>query len=58
MLTLWVMGWVGWLPAVAFGEVAVFMPLLIAGIFAPSMYAAWRLRAHRAQKVRCDWVQV
>jgi len=55
MLTLWVMGWVGWLPAYAF-EYFWSMPLCLLAMAAPTLYAAWRTRAHRARKVRCDWL--
>ena len=56
MLTLWVMGWVGWLPAYAF-EQFWSMPLCVLATAAPSMYVAWRMKAHRAQKLRCDWLR-
>ncbi|HSV46003.1 MAG TPA: hypothetical protein VLJ58_09450 [Ramlibacter sp.] len=56
MLTLWLMGWVGWVPAYAFEQFLV-MPLCAVAMFAPSLYAAWRLHAHRAHKLRCDWLR-
>jgi DNA primase len=28
-----------------------------AAMAAPSMYVAWRMKAHRAQKLRCDWLR-
>jgi len=56
MLTLWVMGWVGWLPAYALDKMWT-LPLCALGIAAPSLYAMWRLKAHRARKVRCDWLR-
>jgi hypothetical protein len=56
MLTLWVMGWVGWIPAYAFDHLWS-LPLCLAAIAAPGLYASWRLKAHRAQKLRCDWVR-
>jgi len=55
MLTMWVMGWVGWLPAYAFGELWGFL-LCAMGIGAPRMYVAWRIKEHRAHKLRCDWL--
>jgi hypothetical protein len=55
ILTVWVMGWVGWLPAYAF-EQFLFLPLCVLAIAAPGLYANWRLKAHRAQKLRCDWL--
>lgn len=56
MLTLWVMGWVGWLPAMAF-EAVWATPLCAIAMFAPSLYVSWRVRAHRQQRLRCDWVR-
>jgi hypothetical protein len=55
MLTLWVMGWVGWLPAWAFDELWA-VPLCVLAIAAPSLYVAWRNKAHRARRLRCDWI--
>lgn len=55
MLTLWLAGWVGWVPAFATHAVWA-TPLLIAGMLAPSLYVAWRIKAHRARKLRCDWL--
>ena len=50
------MGWVGFLPAYAFEE---FWTLLLCAlaVAAPSIYVAWRLRAHRNHKLRCDWLR-
>ena len=56
MLTLWVMGWVGWLPAFAFDALWV-TPLCVAATLAPTAYVAWRLSAHRRHKLRCDWLR-
>ena len=56
MLTLWVMGWVGWLPVYAFDQLWA-IPLLVLAIAAPSLYAALRTRAHRARRLRCDWAR-
>ncbi len=55
MLTLWVMGWVGWLPAYAF-ELFWVIPLCALATAAPDIYVAWRAKAHRARKLRCDWI--
>jgi hypothetical protein len=54
LLTLWVMGWVGWLPAVALDAVWS-MPLCALAMAAPGIYVAWRLKAHREGRLRCDW---
>jgi len=55
VLTLWVMGWVGWLPACAFGAFWS-MPLCLLAMATPRMYVAARLKAHRARRLRCDWL--
>ena len=57
MLILWLMGWVGWIPALAFGAFWS-VPLLVAGMFAPTLYVAWRAKAHRERRLRCDWIAV
>jgi len=54
VLTLWLMGWVGWLPALAFGQVMV-LPLCLLGMALPGLYVTWRLRADTRQRLRCDW---
>ena len=54
-LTLWLLGWVGMLPVAIFGVVLAF-PLCLVGIAAPDLYIAWRTRAHRASRLRCDWI--
>lgn len=55
VLTVWPMGWVGWLPAYALGRLWT-LPLCIAATFAPSLYVRWRHRAHQAHRLRCDWL--
>lgn len=55
MLTLWLMGWMGWVPAVAMDEMWA-LPLCATFIWVPSMYVRWRERAHRAHRLRCDWL--
>jgi hypothetical protein len=57
MLMLWVAGWVGWLPAFAFGAWWA-APVLAVAMSAPTLYVTWRLKAHRARRLRCDWLQV
>ncbi len=60
VLTLWLPGWGGWLPALATGHAAWAAPLFLAGMHAPS--ACTRLhppapdgaRAHERQRLRCD----
>jgi hypothetical protein len=55
MLTVWVMGWVGLLPAYAFDSLWA-LPLCVLGMAAPGLYVGWRLRAHREHKLRCYWM--
>jgi hypothetical protein len=54
MLTLWVMGWVGCVPVCALG-LAWAVPLCVLAVVAPNLYVAWRLKAHRRRRLRCDW---
>ncbi|MGE4241995.1 hypothetical protein [Ramlibacter sp.] len=56
MLTLWLAGWVGCIPAWVL-EAEWAFPLCLAAISAPSLYVAGRLKAHRARKLRCDWAR-
>ncbi|GAC1606750.1 MAG: hypothetical protein NVS3B2_14720 [Ramlibacter sp.] len=56
MLTLWVAGWVGWIPASAFHQLWA-IPLCLLAVAAPGLYCAWRRKAHREQRVRCDWIR-
>ena len=56
MLTLWMMGWVGWLPVFAFDAMWA-APLCMLGTLAPTLYVTWRMRAHRAYRLRCDWLR-
>ena len=56
VLTLWVMGWVGWLPALAL-EVPLACMLCLLGMAAPQLYVRWRARAHARGRLRCDWLQ-
>ncbi len=55
VLTVWVLGWVGWFPICAFGEPCA-APVCLIGIFVPSLYVAWRTRAHLRHTLRCDWI--
>lgn len=55
VLTTWLMGWVGWLPALAF-DAPWALPLCALGIALPGLYVRWRARAHAARRLRCDWL--
>lgn len=54
MLTLWLMGWVGWLPTFMF-DAAWAIPLCVVAMASPSIYVTWRIKAHKARRLRCDW---
>jgi hypothetical protein len=53
MLTLWMMGWVGTLPALIFSEWLLLACAL--GMSAPNLYVHYRVLAHRRHTLRCDW---
>ena len=57
VLTLWVLGWVGWFPLCAFGD-PLTAPVSLIGIFVPSLYVTWRTRAHLRHTLRCDWINL
>lgn len=57
MLTLWVVGWVGWIPAFTFDALWA-APLLACAMSAPTMYVTLRQKAHKARRLRCDWISV
>lgn len=57
VLTAWVMGWMGWLPAFTF-EAAWAYPLCVLGTVAPRLYVYVRARAHIARRLRCDWLDL
>ena len=55
VLTLWLAGWVGWIPAVTF-EAFWVAPALVLAMLGPRLYVAGRVRAHKARRLRCDWL--
>ena len=55
VLCCWLMGWIGWLPVFAL-DLPWFGPLCLLAIAAPRLYVAWRVRAHRLCRLRCDWL--
>jgi len=57
VLTLWLMGWVGWLPAYTFDAVWAY-PLCLLGTLAPRLYVYARARAHETRRLRCDWLDL
>ncbi|TFZ05354.1 hypothetical protein EZ313_01375 [Ramlibacter henchirensis] len=56
VLTAWLMGWIGWLPAFLLDALWA-LPLCLAGMAAPQLYVTWRSRLHRKRRLRCDWLQ-
>jgi hypothetical protein len=56
VLTVWLMGWIAWLPAFALGDNWAY-PLCVVCILTPRFYIRWRVRAHEAHRVRCDWAE-
>ena len=57
VLTLWLIGWVGWIPAFTF-DALWSAPLLALAMAAPTLYVTWRVKAHQARRLRCDWITV
>ncbi len=57
ILTVWIMGWIGWIPALALGAPWA-CPLCMLGMLAPQLYVRWRARAHAARRLRCDWLEL
>ena len=57
VLTLWMMGWMGWLPAWGCDAPWAY-PLCLLGILSPSLYVYCRLNAHVAGQLRCDWLHL
>lgn len=55
VLTMWLMGWVGWLPAFVL-DACWALPLCAVAILVPRLYVNWRQQAHIKQRLRCDWV--
>ncbi len=55
VLTLWVLGWVGWLPAFAF-DAWWALPLCVIAMAAPALYICWRRLAHLTNLLRCEWL--
>lgn len=56
VLSLWLMGWVGWLPVLLLDWYAAW-PLCLLGSCAPALYVRGRLWAHQHRRLRCDWLR-
>lgn len=57
VLTLWMMGWVGWLPAYE-AEAWWAFPLCLLAIACPRLYVYLRAQAHASGRLRCDWLHL
>lgn len=57
VLIIWLIGWIGWIPAFVL-EVSWAYPLCLLGMFAPRLYVDWRLRSHQTHRLRCDWLEM
>lgn len=55
VLTVWVMGWIGWLPALAL-DMGWLLPLCGLAMLSPGLYIRWRKQAHAEHRLRCDWL--
>ena len=55
VMMLWVMGWMGWLPAYVF-EADWAYPLCWLGLCLPRLYVG--LRALLQPRLRCDWLHL
>ncbi len=55
VLTLWLMGWMGWVPVLMLQAVWA-MPLCLLAMSLPGFYVSWRRKAHLQQRLRCDWL--
>lgn len=56
VLTLWLMGWVGWIPSLMLHE-AWALPFCGLAMVLPTGYVGMRSRAHHAHQLRCDWLR-
>ena len=56
VLTVWLMGWIGWLPTWVLDAWWAGVPCVL-GMLAPSLYIGWRTQAHALKRLRCDWIR-
>lgn len=57
VLTVWVLGWTAWLPALTLG-LQPLLPLCVACVLLPQLYVYARARAHALGRLRCDWLDL
>ena len=56
VLTLWMLGAIGWMPAVVLDQELWAWPLCLLAWRAPALYLHWRAQAHASGRLRCDWL--
>jgi hypothetical protein len=54
-LTMWVIGMVGWIPALV-ADAAWVLPFCLASFLSLKTYIGWRMAAHQQLRLRCDWL--
>lgn len=57
VLTVWILGWTGWLPTIAL-HLEPLLPMCMMGILAPQLYIYARARAHARGQLRGDWLDL
>ena len=57
VLTVWLMGWIGCLPALTF-DAPWALPLCLLGVLTPQLYVNLRAQAHTRGRLRCDWLDL
>ena len=55
VLTVWLVGWGGWVPALVL-DAWWALPLCAVAVVAPRLYVDGRRQAHGQQRLRCDWL--
>lgn len=55
VLTLWLVGWMGVIPAFML-HAGWGVALCVMLVYAPPAYVALRRRLHRKGRLRCDWI--
>jgi hypothetical protein len=57
VVTVWVMAWMGWLPAYTLDAPWAY-PLCLLGAWLPQAYVQLRAHAHASGWLRCDWLDL
>lgn len=56
LMTVFMLGAIGWLPALLLGALGWALAPCGLAVAAPTLYARWRAWAHRHGRLRCDWL--